>query len=472
MSTNALQAAVDHRWETDILEEMKGFIRIPAKSPAFDPDWAANGYLDDAVAHAERWCRETAPADASIEVIRLEGRTPLLLVDVPGNRDGTILLYGHLDKQPEVSGWSDGLGPWQPVLKDERLYGRGSADDGYAVYASLTAVTAVHEQGLPHGRCLLLIETCEESGSYDLPHYIDHLRQRIGQPELVLCLDSGCGNYEQMWCTTSLRGMAAGTLQVETLTQGVHSGDAGGVVPSSFRIARHLLERLEDSVDGRIIPAAFNAEIPDERRAQARAAAEVVGTTLRDRFPFTGETRAEEQDLTELVLNRSWRPALEITGADGLPTIADAGNVLRAATAFKLALRLPPTVEGTAATARLKDLLEANPPHGARVTFTPDQAATGWHAPPLSPWLAETMDAASRDAFGAPVMYMGEGGTIPFMALLSEAFPEAQFVITGVLGPQSNAHGPDEFLHVPTARRLTTCVARIISAHGEQAKAG
>ncbi len=469
MDFTALHAAIDARWQDEILREMEGFIRIPAKSPAFDADWAANGYLDEAVAHAERWCRETAPADATIEVIRLEGRTPLLLVDIPGNREGTILLYGHLDKQPEVSGWSDGLGPWNPVLRDERLYGRGSADDGYAVYASLAAVAAVHEQGLLHGRCLLLIETCEESGSYDLPHYIDHLRERIGQPDLLLCLDSGCGNYDQMWCTTSLRGMAAGTLRVDTLTQGVHSGDAGGVVPSSFRIIRQLLERLEDAADGRIIPHVFNASIPDERRNQARAAAEIVGPTLRDRFPFADDTRAEEPDLTELVLNRSWRPALEVTGADGLPPIADAGNVLRPTTALKLALRLPPTVEGSEATTRLKELLEADPPHGARVSFTPDQAATGWHAPPLSPWLADAMEAASRDTFGAPVMYMGEGGTIPFMALLSDAFPKAQFVITGVLGPQSNAHGPDEFLHVPTARKLTSCVARIIAAHGAQA---
>ncbi|MFV8833968.1 M20 family metallopeptidase [Aquisalimonas sp.] len=467
MDYTALKDFVDAQWQDTILDELKDFIRIPAKSPAFDPDWASNGHLDAAVAHAERWCREAAPASATIEVIRLPGRTPLLLVDVPGTADGTVLLYGHLDKQPEVSGWSDGYGPWTPVYIHDRLYGRGSADDGYAVYASVAAVRAVHEQGAPHARCIVLIETCEESGSYDLPHYIDHLRDRIGQPDLVLCLDSGCGNYEQMWCTTSLRGMAAGTLTVETLTQGVHSGDAGGVVPSSFRVARHLLERLEDSVDGRIVPGHFNATIPDERRTQAREAAMVIGATLRDRFPFADGVLPEEEDLTELVLNRSWRPALEVTGTDGLPPIAEAGNVLRPYTAMKLALRLPPTVDGEDATQRLKTLLENNPPNNAKVTFTPDQAASGWHAPPLDDWLADTMEAASEDTFGAPAMFMGEGGTIPLMALLSDAFPKAQFVITGVLGPQSNAHGPDEFLHVPTARNLTTCVARIIAAHAE-----
>ncbi|SEO49596.1 M20 family metallopeptidase [Aquisalimonas asiatica] len=467
MDYTALKDFVDAQWQDSIVDELKAFIRIPAKSPDFDPDWASNGHLDAAVAHAERWCRDTAPASATVEVIRLPGRTPLLLIDVPGTADGTVLLYGHLDKQPEVTGWSDGYGPWTPVYTNDRLYGRGSADDGYAVYASVAAIRAVHEQGAPHARCIVLIETCEESGSYDLPHYIEHLRDRIGQPDLVLCLDSGCGNYEQMWCTTSLRGMAAGTLTVETLTQGVHSGDAGGVVPSSFRVARHLLERLEDSVDGRIVPGHFNATIPDERRVQAREAAMVIGATLRDRFPFADGVLPEEENLAELVLNRSWRPALEITGADGLPPIADAGNVLRPYTAMKLALRLPPTVAGEDATQRLKALLESNPPNNAKVTFTPEQASSGWHAPPLSDWLADTMEAASEDTFGAPVMYMGEGGTIPLMALLSDAFPQAQFVITGVLGPQSNAHGPDEFLHVPTARNLTTCVARIIAAHAQ-----
>lgn len=472
MDHEALQQFVDNTWNENILPELSGFIRIPAKSPAFDPNWAANGYLDQAIAHAERWCREQAPAGATVEVVRLEGRTPLLLVDIPGTTAGTTLLYGHLDKQPEVDGWSAGLGPWEPVVRDDRLYGRGSVDDGYAVYAAMAAVCAVHAQGADYGRCVLLIETCEESGSYDLPAYIDHLSDRISQPDLVLCLDSGCGNYEQMWCTTSLRGMAAGTLQVETLSQGVHSGDAGGVVPSSFRLARRILDRLEDPSTGAIKPDSFNAAIPEERRHQAQDAASVIGTTLRDRFPYAGNTQATETDLAELVLNRSWRPALEVTGADGLPPIAEAGNVLRAATALKLALRLPPTVDGEQASQALRELLEADPPLQARVTFTPQQAATGWHAPPLADWLAASMDQASRDHFGDRAMFMGEGGTIPFMALLSRAFPRAQFVITGVLGPQANAHGPDESLHLPAVRNLTACVARIIAAHGARSQAG
>ncbi|MCC5858505.1 MAG: M20 family metallopeptidase [Ectothiorhodospiraceae bacterium] len=472
MNPDQLQAYVDRAWQDDILPELEDYIRIPAKSPHFDADWERNGHIDAAVAQAEAWCRTKAHDDMRVELVQLPGRTPVLLVDIPGEAEGTVLLYGHLDKQPEMTGWAEGLDPWQPVLKDGRLYGRGGADDGYAVFASLTAILALREQGIPHARCVLLIETCEESGSYDLPAYIDHLSHRIGQPDLVICLDSGCGNYEQLWCTTSLRGMASGVLEVDILREGVHSGDASGVVPSSFRIARQLIERLEDSASGQILPKALHVPVPDMRREQAGAAARVLGETLYRRFPFVDGAGPVAEDLTELVLNRTWRPALSVTGAAGLPPLDQAGNVQRPGTALKLSIRLPPGVDGAQASAAVKALLEQDPPYGARVRFTPDQSATGWHAPALSDWLAASLDRASRRCFGAPVMYMGEGGTIPFMAMLGDAFPSAQFVITGVLGPQSNAHGPNEFLHVATARRLTSAMALVLADHSRRRSAG
>jgi acetylornithine deacetylase/succinyl-diaminopimelate desuccinylase-like protein len=284
----------------------------------------------------------------------------------------------------------------------------------------------------------------------------------------VICLDSGCGNYDQLWCTTSLRGMVSGVLQVDILREGVHSGDASGVVPSSFRIARQLLERLEESATGRILPTELHVDIPDMRREQAEAAARVLGDTLHRRFPFVDGSGPVSTNLAELVLNRTWRPALSVTGSGGLPPLDQAGNVQRPGTALKLSVRLPPEVDGNAATEVVKELLERNPPYGAEVRFTPDQSATGWHAPALSDWLAHSLDHASQQCFGAPVMYMGEGGTIPFMAMLGEAFPQAQFVITGVLGPQSNAHGPNEFLHLATARRLTSAVALVLADHARR----
>jgi acetylornithine deacetylase/succinyl-diaminopimelate desuccinylase-like protein len=459
-------------WDDAIVPALTDYIRIPAKSPHFDRDWAKNGHIEKAVTLAAEWCRKHAVEGMKLEIVRLPGRTPVLLIEVPASKGaekaGTVLVYGHLDKQPEMSGWAEGMGPWVPVLKDGRLYGRGGADDGYAVFAAVSALRSLHEENKPHARCVVLIECCEESGSYDLPAYLDSLSSRIQSPGLVIGLDSGCGNYEQLWGTASLRGLVNGVLTVEVLGEGVHSGDASGVVAESFRIARSLLERVDDAVTGTVRDPLFHAPIPEERWAQARRAAEVLGPEIHARFPFVPGMQPMAEKLDELVLNRTWRPALAVTGADGLPLPANAGNVLRPRTALALSLRIPPTVNGERAAAHLKAVLEADPPYGAKVSFDAGQAATGWHAPATAPWLEKALNEASKKHWGKPTMWMGEGGTIPFMAMLGAKFPKAQFLITGVLGPHANAHGPNEFLHLEYAKKLTAAVADVIAA---QAKA-
>jgi len=465
VDSRALLDFTSRKWDAEIVPELVEYIRIPAKSPHFDREWQAHGHID-AVAHlAEKWCRAQPVAGMRLEIVRLANRTPLVFFEIPGLGTRTVLLYGHLDKQPEMTGWRAGLGPWMPVLENGLLYGRGGADDGYAVFASLAAILGLQEQGIPHARCVGIIECCEESGSYDLPAYLEALATRIGQVDFVIGLDSGCGNYDQLWVTTSLRGIAAGTLAVEVLSEGVHSGDASGIVPSSFRVARSLLDRLEDARTGAVLPHELHAKIPAERIEQARAAGAILGDMTWRKFPFAGGTGATSTDPGEAVLNRTWRPALSVTGADGLPPIADAGNVLRPRTALKLSLRIPPTVDGAAATRAMKRILETDPPHGAQVSFSADQAASGWSAPPTAGWLQAALDSASRACFDRPAAFMGEGGTIPFMAMLGKSFPQAQFLITGVLGPRSNAHGPNEFLHVAYAKRLTACVAHVLAAH-------
>ncbi|MBD7922996.1 M20 family metallopeptidase [Xanthomonas bonasiae] len=469
MDSAKIDRFLSEKWDEDIVPQLVDYIRIPNKSPMFDADWVANGYMDDAVRLMERWARAQAIPGLAVEVVQLEGRTPLIYLEVPatGAETGadTVLLYGHLDKQPEMTGWDDDLGPWTPVLKGDRLYGRGGADDGYALFGSLAAILALQDQGIPHARCVILIEACEESGSYDLPAYVDHLAERIGKPSLVVCLDSGCGNYEQLWCTTSLRGLAGGNFSVKVLSEGVHSGDASGVVPSSFRVLRDLLSRLEDEATGKIKIEGLYSEIPEERLAQARKVAEVLGDEVYSKFPFLPGMTPMDEDLTELVLNRTWRPALSVTGADGLPPLASAGNVLRPQTAVKLSLRLPPTLDGKRAGELLKDVLLRDPPYGAEVSLALEKSSSGWNAPAQSPWLTDAIEAASQAAFGKPAMYMGEGGSIPFMGMLGEKFPGAQFMITGVLGPHSNAHGPNEFLHIPMGKRVTACVSRVIAEH-------
>ena len=465
----AIAAFLSAKWDQDIVPQLVDYIRIPNKSPMFDKDWQAAGHMDAAVALMETWARAQAIPGLQVEVVRLEGRTPLIYAEIPATGDAsgedTVLLYGHLDKQPEMTGWDADLGPWIPVLKGDRLYGRGGADDGYAIFGSLAAIQALQQQGVPHARCVLLIEACEESGSYDLPAYVDHLAARIGKPSLVVCLDSGCGNYEQLWCTTSLRGLAGGNLTVQVLSEGVHSGDASGIVPSSFRLLRQLLSRLEDEATGRIKVEGLYVEIPAERVEQAGKVAGVLGDEVFSKFPFLDGMSPMADDLTELVLNRTWRPALSVTGVDGMPPLSSAGNVLRPHTAVKLSLRLPPTLDGKRAGELLKDVLLKDPPNGARVELELEKASTGWNAPAQSPWLTTAIEAASQAAFGKPAMYMGEGGTIPFMGMLGEKFPGAQFMITGVLGPHSNAHGPNEFLHIPMGKRVTHCVSHVIAEH-------
>jgi acetylornithine deacetylase/succinyl-diaminopimelate desuccinylase-like protein len=465
MDTARTSACIAGEWERSVLPALMEYIRIPNKSPAFDPDWEARGHMDQVVRLAVDWCRSRPVPGLQIQILRHPGRTPLLYLEVPGTAPGCVLLYGHLDKQPEMSGWREDLAPWTPVLEGERLYGRGGADDGYALFASLTAIQALTEQGLPHARCVVLIECSEESGSPDLPGYVQALAGRIGSPDLVICLDSGCGNYEQLWCTTSLRGLVGGRFSVEVLTEGVHSGDASGIVPSTFRIARQLLDRLEDADSGQVRLDELHVAIPAERAAQAAHAARVLGDAVYSKFPFVPGTHPAATDPAELILNRTWRPALEITGAAGLPPLGQAGNVLRPLTSLKLSLRVPPTCDAAAAGARVKQVLEEAPPYAARVSFEPDQTMTGWNAPPLAPWLASSLDRASLSQFGRPAVHMGEGGSIPFMGMLGHRYPQAQFLITGVLGPGSNAHGPNEFLHLPTARRLTACVAQVLHDH-------
>ena len=486
LNAAALQNHVDASWQEHILPALVRYVEVPAKSPAFDPDWARHGLIDRVLQDAADWVAARRVPGLRLEVIRLNDahgrpRTPVLFFELPasGGRDGspapalgqTVLMYGHLDKQPEFNGWRNDLGPWTPKIEDGKLYGRGSADDGYAVYASIAAIEALQAQGAAHPRIVGLIETSEESGSHDLLPYVDALRSRLGDVGLVICLDSGAGNYDQLWLTTSLRGMASGVLKVEVLTEGVHSGDASGVVPSSFRIMRQVLDRLEDSATGRLLPSVFHCEVPAERVEQARATAAILGDELHRRFPWAhhdcgGSTvfaLPTTTDPVEALLNRTWRPTLSVTGAEGLPALRDAGNVLRPYTAFKLSLRLPPLVDAAQAVQQLKALLEDNAPYQARVTFEGEGSASGWNAPATVPWFEQALQDASMAHFGAGCGTIGQGGTIPLMNLLSQGFPTAQMMVCGVLGPRSNAHGPNEFLHLDYARRLTASVAQVIA---------
>src|SRR5579872_2152916 len=466
MDVSRLHAFATRVWDESILERLSAYIRIPNKSPLFDRDWERAGHMEKAIHLMADWCRAQPLPGMRVEIRRLPGRTPLLFVDVPGELPGCVLLYGHLDKQPEFTGWLPGLGPWEPVVRDGKLYGRGAADDGYAVFSSLAAIAALKAQKVPLARCVLLIEACEESGSFDLPAHLEALGKEIEEPSLVVCLDAECGNYDQLWCTTSLRGNLTGTLHVRVLNEGVHSGMATGIAPTPFRIVEQLIARLENAVTGDILLDELQVNLPKDRRAQVEAAARVLGNTVAGKLPFAPGARAVSNDPVELLINSTWRATLAVTGADGLPEVGSAGNVLLPYLAFKLSMRLPPTTDATRAAAAVKEALEADPPYGAQVRFEDASGVGGWNAPALAPWLEESIMRASREIYGREAVHVGCGGSIPFMGMLGERFPRTQFFITGVLGPQANAHGPNEFLHIEYAKKLTACVSLVLADHG------
>jgi acetylornithine deacetylase/succinyl-diaminopimelate desuccinylase-like protein len=464
LNASELQSYVDRVWESSIVPELCDYVRIPNKSPLFDRDWEQNGHMERAVGLVADWCRRQPIAGLKLTISRLPGRTPLIFVEVPGRGD-TVLLYGHLDKQPEFTGWDAGLSPWEPVIRDGRLYGRGAADDGYAVFSSLTALAALQAQNIPHARCVVLIEACEESGSPDLPAHVEALAAQIGSPTLVVCLDAEAGDYERLWLTTSLRGNIVGTLDIDVLTEGVHSGAGSGIAASCFDVLRQLLSRLSDERSGELKLAQLKVEFPAERRAQIAATARLLGDSVAARMPFAPGVQPMSADPAVLLENSTWKSTLTVTGIDGLPNVGNAGNVLAPRLSVKLSFRLPPTADAAKAAAAIRRTLEADPPYRAKVAFTSGANSVGWNAPPLEPWLERALQEASQRFFGREGMAMGVGGTIPFMAMLGERFPSTQFLVTGVLGPHSNAHGPNEFLHIDYAKRLTAAVAQVIARH-------
>jgi len=504
-----IEAFVKNAWSWEegktsaVIDALCEYIKIPNDSPSFDPEWAEHGFMDRAVDLLVKsvadlktqWGQQGCKVDdIAVEVLGSvdkpeydnDGnrrpplrRTPLIYINIPAfgpnAPDSSVLLYGHLDKQPETLPWDEGLHPRVPVIRDGRLYGRGGADDGYAVFSAFTAVMALRAQNAGHARYVIIVESCEESGSRDLPHYINALKDRISPVTLIVCLDSGSGNYDQLWLTNSLRGVVIVWLKVEVLKEGVHSGLASGIVPGGWRIARRLLSRLEKEADGRIIPAWLKVKIPSAVRAQAKKTAKILGRRVFSELPFVNDNvRPVTGDAAELLLNRTWRPQLTVTGIQGMPTTPQtAGNVMLPYIRLRLSLRLPPTLDAEKAAAAVVKELTVKPPYNAVVEVSDVDWGNGWAAVKPAPWLEAANREASRRFFGASgdesreALYMGEGGSIPFMGLLGKLFPQAQFMVTGVLGPHSNAHGPNEFLHLPYAQKVTMCVSGVIAAHCE-----
>ncbi len=458
--------------DTTIREMLRGktldalceFVKLPSKSSDFDPDWQAHGYLQEACEKAAQW-GQSLFADATFEVMTAPGHTPALFFDIPATdeRLGTALFYGHFDKQPEAHGWSNNRQPFVPSIEGNCLYGRGAADDGYSFYCALTAIYALKNAGIKHGRITGLIETDEESGSADMAHWLNVIDKRCGHVCLIVVLDSTSADYDRFWVTTSFRGCVNFTLNVQVLNQGVHSGSASGIVPDSFRIARSLLERLEDAQTGVVADSRLNCPIARERLEQIKATAQILGTSVTSEFPWHNATRACHEDIFESLIERGFQPKLCVVGADGLPPCNQAGRVMRDKTSLALSLRTPPELDTQAALEVVTEILTQNPPYCADVTITDGSTGNGWSAKLGCRWFDRALQDACQDVFGLAPAYNCDGASIPILNLMQSHFPDAQMLVTGVLGPGSNAHGPDEMLKLDYLEKLTGVIARLLT---------
>ena len=457
-------------FERIALDALTAFGAIPSLSPMFDAEWVEHGHLEEAAELMATWARARQLANFDVTIHRLEGRTPTLVVTVDSTAgDGaTVVLYGHLDKQPPLGNWSEGLEPFVPIRRGDRLYARGVSDDGYALFSALSAIEAMEAHGIPHGRCVVVIEASEESGSPDLEAYLDELAEHLGDVELMICLDSGALTYDRLWVTTSLRGVVNIEVTVQVLEQGQHSGSVSGIVPSSFRVLRQLLDRVEDATTGEVLVEEMWATIPAADTKSAHDIAQEFGDVIARELPMVPGVALMGSSAEERLLRRTWYPTLSVIGMGGLPAPEIAGNVLRPFTTAVLSFRLPPTIDAGVAGAAVEQMLLSDPPSNAKVTVKVDSSGDGWVAPVLAPWLAPALEQASLDAFGRSVGFTGEGGSIPFLAALGKRYPDVQFVATGVGGPQSNAHAIDEMIDLPTAVGVTNAVITVLAAHAKK----
>ena len=458
-----LSEYIDKQWDESALPSLCDFIEIPALSPSFDADWEENGYLDAAIETFVSWVKSLPLEKTTISVHRLKNRSPLLLITIEGEVSNEVLFYSHLDKQPEATGWSEGKGPWKPVIEDGWLFGRGSVDDGYGGYAGILSVLGLQEQGISHPTCRFLIETGEESGSPDLELYLDELKSQLGTPDLVIVLDTGGMDYDRLWVTQSLRGIVAGTLSVKVSSVGVHSGHGSGVMPSSFRLARQLLSRLEDENTGEILPEWLHLKINDEMKNTCSEIVKMKGDEMKD-FPLLEGVKKQVEDPLDIFMTMNLKPSLSVIGADGIPPIEAAGNVLRTNTDLKISIRTPPGIDASTVANKVQKLFEENPPNGAHVTAKMTEVADGFLSPKLPEAISSALEEACKEFYGKNSMSLFIGGTIPVMAMLQSRYSDSKFIITGAGGPGGNAHGPDEKLHISTAKKVTKCMSSVVKS--------
>ena len=450
------------------LEGLKGIIRIPNLSPGYDKEYFTNGLVYQALHYMADWVKAQGLKNCNVRTFEEPNKEPLLLVDIGATTDKNVLpvlTYGHLDKMPHLdpAGWSEGLSATNPVVRNDKVYGRGTNDDCYEGFVVVTAVKYLEEHNIPHPRVIMLMETGEESGDEEIVRYLHKLRPELGDVGVVLVIDAEAEDYKTLWCCKSLRGVAMGVLTVEHLRQPCHSGMATGLVPDTFRICRMLLSRLEDEQTGEVKLKEAHVDIPEAARQQLHSIAQQLGEScveIVDRLPGA---QLLSTDLTQLLINKAWLPGLAVTGQDGLPVLEQGSNVIRTKTALKLSMRLPPGVDSKKFNLLMKQVLEADPPYGARVQYEIVDGGDGWYGKDFNEVTASSLSRASQAVFGQDPLFYGEGGSIPLCNLLEELWPNAEIIVTGAAGVDSNAHGFDESLNLPYTSKFTAVLTSFLA---------
>lgn len=461
-----LKNTIEQFWLEEAQPTLMDFIRLPSKSTAFDPQWKEHGYLLQACRLAANWIQKIIP-DATCEIIEDEGKTPCLFVEIGSNdlerQEKTIAFYGHLDKQPENEGWKDGLGPWTPYFDGEYLFGRGACDDGYSVFAMITAVETLRRSKMKHPRIVAIFETQEESGSSDLEGYLHQLKAKIGSPECFIVLDNQCGDYNRLWLNTSLRGNISGTLSVSTMSYGVHSGSFSGIVPDPFTVAMTLLGRIQHPETGEILLDTLQAQIPALRLKQIQEVSLRMGDQIWKTAPLLENVQPKYGNNDAILIQSTWKPSLTIIGIDGIPSIQNAGNVIQGSVSLRLSFRIPPGIDIDNALQSINDCFTQNIPYGCSVTWNSLEYLPGWCAPSHSVKYEKLFHDAGEQVFEEKTLACGQGASIGFIPKFEKLFPKTEIILIGVLGPQSNAHSPNEALNVLYTQKLIETIAIVLS---------
>ena len=480
MESNQLNAdktreIIDAHWDNWYVKGLCEFIEVPNLTPMVDPNYLTNGLNEKAMALVDDYINKLEIKGISKKIFQPDGMTPLIVYAVDkaeGGSDAQIMFYGHLDKQPWMDGWDEGLGPTKPVIRGEYLYGRGGGDDGYSPFSTMLAIKNAQLQGIKHSRIVLVLETEEESGSPNLINLLNIAKDFIGNPDYLFCLDSGAFDYNQLWLTSSLRGITLMDVTVKAGKGGYHSGEVGGIVPETFRVMRHLLNRLDDPKTG-LPMEELNTELPAYARPEAERMVALSGEAMCKKYKMEeGVKYCSQDNLVEMYLNNTWRANLSVTGAGGLPDYNRAGNVVRPQTTLRLSYRLPPNMDCHKAAAIVKQKLTTDVPHDCIVEIKGDHNGNGWCMKDPEPWFHDVINNASKNFYDREYGSYGMGGSIPFLSQLGGLYPNTFIVALGLLGPQSNAHAPNESVNLTYAKKLTMCMSHILVdvANGHKSK--